>query len=70
MVKTTFTRDKRSNNQMKLTSHKLNDKNYLEWSQSVKLTIDERDKLGPLIGEVKQPQVSNQKMSKWSQKIL
>ncbi|KAH1031920.1 hypothetical protein J1N35_044094 [Gossypium stocksii] len=81
MVKTTFTRDKRSSNQTEvessvvetttesamiqgtevshlsfyLTSHKLNSKNYLEWSQSMKLAIDRRDKLGHLSGEVEQP---------------
>ncbi|KAK5792654.1 hypothetical protein PVK06_033769 [Gossypium arboreum] len=48
-----------------LTSHKLNSKNYLEWSQSVKLAIDRRDRLGHLIGEVKQPLVGDPKMSKW-----
>ncbi|XP_040940733.1 uncharacterized protein [Gossypium hirsutum] len=48
-----------------LTSHKLNGKNYLEWPQSVKLTIDGRGKLGHLNGEVEQPQVGDPKMSKW-----
>ncbi|KAK5785059.1 hypothetical protein PVK06_039604 [Gossypium arboreum] len=48
-----------------LTSHKLNGKNYLEWSQSVKLAIDGRCKLGLLNGEVEQPQVGDPKMSKW-----
>ncbi|KAG8483038.1 hypothetical protein CXB51_021961 [Gossypium anomalum] len=91
MVKTTFNRDKRSNNQteeesstvetttestmtqgteashlsFQLTSHKLNGKNYLEWSLSVKLAIDGHGKLGHLTGEVKQPQMGNPKMSKW-----
>nr|KJB46025.1 hypothetical protein B456_007G344200 [Gossypium raimondii] len=90
MVKTTFTRDKRSINQteeesstvetttestmtqgteashlsFQVTSHKMNGKNYLEWSQSVKLRIDEHGKLGHLTGEVNQPQVGEPKMSK------
>ncbi|KAE8654669.1 hypothetical protein F3Y22_tig00117048pilonHSYRG01475 [Hibiscus syriacus] len=44
-----------------LTSHKVNGKNYLEWSQSVKLAINGHGKLGNLTGEVKQPQVGDPK---------
>lgn len=38
-----------------LTIRKLNEKNYLEWAQSVKLVIDERGKLGYLTGAIKPP---------------
>ncbi|KAG8499583.1 hypothetical protein CXB51_006239 [Gossypium anomalum] len=48
-----------------LTSHKLNSKNYLEWSLSVKLAIDGCGKLGHLNGEVEQAQVGDPNMSKW-----
>ncbi|KAK5825776.1 hypothetical protein PVK06_020642 [Gossypium arboreum] len=51
-----------------LTAHKLNGKNYLEWLQSIKLTIDGCSQLGHLTGEVKQPQVGDPKMSKWRPK--
>lgn len=37
---------------LQITIHKLNGKNYLEWSQSVRLVIDGKGKLGCLNGEV------------------
>ena len=40
---------------LQLTVHKLNEKNYLKWAQSMKLAIDGRGKVGHLIGEVTQP---------------
>ena len=40
---------------LQITTHKLNGKNYLEWSQSVKLAIDGHEKLGYLTGETKKP---------------
>ncbi|XP_073064013.1 uncharacterized protein [Primulina eburnea] len=41
---------------MQFIVHKLNGQNYLEWSQSVKLAIDGRGKLGYLTGETKEPE--------------
>ncbi|KAK5819583.1 hypothetical protein PVK06_024596 [Gossypium arboreum] len=58
---------KASHLSFQLTSHKLNGKNYLEWSQFVKLAIDGRGKLGHLNGEVEQPQVGDPKISEWRQ---
>ena len=40
---------------LQLTIHKLNERNYLKWVQSMKLVIDGRGKLRHLIGEVTQP---------------
>ncbi|CAH9107930.1 unnamed protein product [Cuscuta europaea] len=37
---------------MIITSHRLNGTNYLEWSQSVRLAIDGRGKLGYITGEI------------------
>nr|KJB60833.1 hypothetical protein B456_009G327600 [Gossypium raimondii] len=75
MVKIAFTGDKRSSNQTEVESSTIDTttestmtqgtENYLEWSQSVKLTIDGCGKLGHLTGDVKQPQVGDPKMSKW-----
>ncbi|XP_015061344.1 uncharacterized protein LOC107007297 isoform X2 [Solanum pennellii] len=48
-----------------LTSHRLNGKNYLEWTQSVKLVIDRHGKLGHLTGETKKPEVGDPKMNSW-----
>lgn len=41
---------------LQLMVHKLNGKNYLEWAQSVKLTMEGRSRLGYLTGEIKQPE--------------
>ena len=48
-----------SGSSMQITIHKLNGKNYLEWSQSVKLAIDGRGKLGYLTGEVTKPEATD-----------
>ena len=47
------------------TIHKLNSKNYLEWAQCVKLVIDEKWKLGHLIGEVKQLATNDPNLKSW-----
>ena len=52
-------------NSLQLTLHKLNGKNYLEWAQMVKLVIDEKGKLGHLIGEVKKPENNNSRLKNW-----
>ena len=40
---------------MQLTGHKLNDKNYLEWVQSIKLVVDDKGRLGYITGETNEP---------------
>ncbi|CAH9101463.1 unnamed protein product [Cuscuta europaea] len=50
---------------MLITSHRLNGKNYLEWSQSVKLAIDGRGKLGYLTGEIKSKLPGEEGYSTW-----
>lgn len=50
---------------MLITSHRLNGRNYLEWSQSLKLAIDGRGKLGYLTGEVKQIKESDDGCNTW-----
>ena len=46
-------------------SHKLNGKNYLQWSQSVKLVICGRGKLGFLIGETSAPNKTDLTYLSW-----
>ncbi|CAM8951545.1 unnamed protein product [Rhodiola kirilowii] len=48
-----------------ITIHKLNGKNYLEWSQSVRLVIDGKGKLGHLNGEIKVPATTDPKYKQW-----
>ena len=43
-----------TSNSIQITVHRLNGRNFLEWSQSVKLAIDGRGKLGYLTRETKQ----------------
>lgn len=50
---------------LQLTVHKLNGKNYLEWAQSVKLTMEGRSRLGYLTGEIKQPEKDDSTWKKW-----
>ena len=47
------------------TVPKLNGKNYLEWSQSGKLAVDGRGKLGYLTGEVKKPEKKSSTFRTW-----
>ena len=54
-----------SGSSLQITIHKLNGKNYLEWSQSVKLAIDGRGKLGYLTGEVKKPEATDPSFKVW-----
>ena len=54
-----------SHTSMHITVHRLNGSNYLEWSQSVKLAIDGRGKLGYLTGEVKAPKESDDGYNHW-----
>ncbi|CAH9061826.1 unnamed protein product [Cuscuta epithymum] len=50
---------------MQVTVHRLNGSNYLEWSQSVKLAIDGRGKLGFLTGETKVPEPDEPNYKVW-----
>lgn len=50
---------------MLITEHRLNGRNYMEWSQSVKLAIDERGKLAYLTGEIKQMKESDDGYNTW-----
>lgn len=43
------------NPSLQITTHKLNDLNYLQWSQSVKMFVIGRGKMGYLIGTVVAP---------------
>ena len=54
-----------SSNSLELTVNKLNGKNYLEWAQTVELIIDEKGKLGHLIGEVKKPTNNDPRLKSW-----
>ena len=54
-----------SHTSMHITMHRLNGSNYVEWSQSVKLAIDGRGKLGYLTGEVKAPKESDDGYNHW-----
>ena len=57
-----------SGSSLQITIHKLNGKNYLEQSQSVKLAIDGLGKLGYLIGKVKKPATNDPTFPTWRSK--
>ena len=40
---------------LQITQHKLNGKNFLQWSQSVQMVILGRGKMGYINGEIKKP---------------
>ena len=54
-----------TSNSIQITIHRLNGRNFLEWSQSVKLAIDGRGKLGYLTGETKQPSEKDPGFRTW-----
>ncbi|KAL9411806.1 hypothetical protein AB3S75_045415 [Citrus x aurantiifolia] len=54
-----------SENTLQITIHKLNGKNYLEWSQFVRLVIDGKVKLGYLNGEIQPPAADDPKFLQW-----
>ena len=54
-----------SNPSLQITIHKLNGSNYMEWAQSVKLSIDCRGKLGHLIREIKQQTSGDPNLKRW-----
>jgi len=54
-----------SKSTLQITIHKLNGKNYLEWSQSVRLVIDGKGKLGYLNGEIQPPAADDPKFLQW-----
>lgn len=53
---------------MQITVHRLNGRNFLEWSQSIKLAIDGRGKLGYSTGETKQPADDDPGFKTWRSK--
>ena len=52
-------------NSLQITIRKLNRKNYFEWSQFVRLVIDEKGKLRYLNGEVTPPAINDPKYRQW-----
>lgn len=57
-----------ANSSLQITVHKLNEKNYLEWSQPIKLAVDGRGKLGYLTGEAKRPSKDDPMFRVWRSK--
>lgn len=55
-----------SSQNIQITSHKLTGTNYLTWSQSIKLAINGRGKLGHITGAIKAPAFGDPKYSQWS----
>ncbi|KAG6521177.1 hypothetical protein ZIOFF_018243 [Zingiber officinale] len=54
-----------STGSLHITLHKLNGKNYHEWSQTVRLAIDGKGKLGYLNGEIKPPTTKDPRFEQW-----
>ncbi|RDX65237.1 hypothetical protein CR513_56119, partial [Mucuna pruriens] len=54
-----------SDHSLQITIHKLNGKNYLEWSTSVQLVIDGKGKFGYLNGDVQAPDSGDLKYRQW-----
>lgn len=52
-------------NTLQIIIYKLNGKNYLEWSPSVRLVIDSKGKLGYSNGEIKLPATDDPKFLQW-----
>ena len=50
---------------LQITAHKLNRKNYLQWSQSIKLVIQGRGKLEHLIAATKPPKEDGPAFQGW-----
>lgn len=53
------------NSSLVITSHKLDGKNFLQWSQSVLMVIRGRGKMGYLTGKIPQPSPSDPLYSSW-----
>ena len=53
------------NTSLQITAHKLNGRNYLQWSQSVKIVICGRGKLGYITGETKPPAQTEPTYQTW-----
>ena len=54
-----------SESTLQITIHKLNGKNCLAWSHSVRLVIDGKGKLGYLNGEIQPPAADDPKFLQW-----
>ncbi|KAG6532293.1 hypothetical protein ZIOFF_006133 [Zingiber officinale] len=54
-----------STGSLQITLHKVNGKNYLEWSQTMQLAIERKGKLGYLNGEIKSPTTKDPRFDQW-----
>lgn len=52
-------------NSLQITIHKLNGQNFLQWSQSVKMYLRGRGRLGYLTGAIPTPDVADPSYAKW-----
>lgn len=52
-------------NSLQITIHKLNGQNFLQWSQSIKMYLRGRGRLGYLTGSVTTPDVADPSYAKW-----
>ena len=52
-------------NSLHVTIHRLNDKNYMEWAQSVKPIMDGKGRLEHLTGEVQKPNDKDPTLKIW-----
>ncbi|KAL4354832.1 hypothetical protein GQ457_06G016430 [Hibiscus cannabinus] len=48
-----------------ITCHRLNDNNYLEWSQSMKIFLNGRERLGYITDENERPCIGAPSFAKW-----
>ena len=53
------------NPSLQITLHKLNGRNFLQWSQSVTLFLRGKGRLGYITGETKSPDVSDPSYPQW-----
>ena len=60
-----MTSPNRDNNSLQITAHRLNGKNYLQWSQSVNIVICGRGKFEYLAGEANAPAATDPTYKIW-----
>ncbi|KAK3026256.1 hypothetical protein RJ639_041632 [Escallonia herrerae] len=53
------------NSSLQITSHKLDGKNFLQWSRSVLLVIRGRGKMGYITGEIQRPALGDSTYGNW-----
>lgn len=59
-----------SKNSLQITIYKLNGKNYREWSQSMSLVTNKKEKFRHLNAKVKPPAIHHPKHRQWHSEIL